>query len=142
MLREIPGVRQDRPDLKRRWYQDDFFDLYTWHAADGRLVSFQLCYDIQARERAFSWHRDYGFAHNKVDGGDGGRLGRMSPMLVAGGPFHRRFVRARFAASAGSLDAETREFVLAKMREYARAAARGESTLLRRRKAAADADCA
>jgi hypothetical protein len=56
MLREIPAVRQDRADLKRRWYQDDFFDLYTWHAADGTLLSFQLCYDVRGRERALTWH--------------------------------------------------------------------------------------
>jgi hypothetical protein len=55
MLREIPRVRQDRPGLKRRWYQDDFFDLYTWNSADGTLVSFQLCYDVRGRERALTW---------------------------------------------------------------------------------------
>ncbi|MEO8442842.1 MAG: hypothetical protein ABI547_10165 [Betaproteobacteria bacterium] len=38
MLREIPGVRQDRPNFKRRWYQDDFFDFYTWHDAPTRDI--------------------------------------------------------------------------------------------------------
>ncbi|MEO7728343.1 MAG: hypothetical protein ABIS45_13905 [Burkholderiales bacterium] len=138
MLREIPGVRQDRPSLNRRWYQDEFFDLYTWHAADGAIVSFQLCYDVRGRERAFSWHREHGFLHNTVDGGDGGRLGRMSPMLVAGGRFPHRMVRRRFAVSAGALDAATRDFITAKMREYGRSRARGEIALPRRRRAARD----
>jgi hypothetical protein len=65
MLREIPHVRQDKPGLERRWYQDEFFDLYTWHAPDGALVSFQLCHDVRGRERALSWHREYEFSHNK-----------------------------------------------------------------------------
>lgn len=138
MLREIPGVRQDRPGLRRRWYQDPFFDLYTWHGADGAIVSFQLCYDVRGHERAFSWHRDHGFVHNKVDSGDGGRPGRMSPMLEAGGRFPHRIVRGRFAANAGALDAATRDFITAKMREYGRAVARGEITLPRRRRAAQD----
>ena len=47
VLREIQGVRQDNPGLRRRWYQDEFFDLYTWHAPDGRLAGFQLCYDLR-----------------------------------------------------------------------------------------------
>ena len=51
MLREIPGVRQDKPDLRRRWYQDEYFDLYTWHAQAGRPAAFQLCYDTRARAR-------------------------------------------------------------------------------------------
>jgi len=58
-------VRQDKPGLERRWYQDEFFDLYTWHAPDGALVSFQLCHDVSGRERALSWHREYEFSHNK-----------------------------------------------------------------------------
>jgi hypothetical protein len=138
MLREIPGVRQDRPNLKRRWYQDDFFDLYTWHAADGLLISFQLCYDIRGRERALSWHREHGFSHNKVDGGDGGRLGRMSPLLVGGGPFPHRFVRERFAGSAAILDHPTRDLIIDKMREFSRANARGETPVSPRKRKAAD----
>jgi hypothetical protein len=138
MLREIPGVRQDNPSLKRRWYQDEFFDLYTWHAPDGTLVSFQLCYDVRGRERALSWHRQYGFSHNKIDGGDGGPWTRMTPILVADGRFPHRLVRERFGRHAIPLDATTRNFITDKMREYGRAIARGVITLPRRTRAPAD----
>src|SRR3954467_9563910 len=97
MLREIPRVRQDRPGLQRRGYQDDFFDLYTWHAADGALVSFQLCYDVRGRERALSWHHEHGFSHTRVDSGDGGALSKRAPILRGGAPFPHRYVRKRFA---------------------------------------------
>ena len=132
MLREIPGVRQDRPNFRRRWYQDEFFDLYTWHAADGALASFQLCYDVRGRERALTWHHEHGFSHTRVDAGEGGKRGRMTPILTGGGRFPHRLVRDRFAREAASLDAPTREFIIAKMREYGRAVARGAITLPRR----------
>ena len=142
MLREIPHVRQDKPCLKRRWYQDEFFDLYTWHSPDGALASFQLCYDVRGRERALSWHRDNGFSHNKIDAGDGGRLGRMSPILVGAGQFPHRLVRQRFAAEAAILDAPTRDLISAKMREYGRAVVRGVVALSRRPRKPPDAGAA
>jgi hypothetical protein len=132
VLREIPGVRQDRPNLQRRWYQDEFFDLYTWHAPDGALVSFQLCYDVRGRRRALTWHHEHGFSHTRIDPGDGGRLGRMTPILVGGGRFPHRIVRERFAQEAAILDAPTRDLIIARMREYGRAVARGAVALPRR----------
>jgi hypothetical protein len=132
MLREIPGVRQDRPGLTRRWYQDDFFDLYTWHAAEGTLVSFQLCYDVRRRERALTWHHEHGFSHARVDSGDAAALGSMTPVLRGGAPFPHRYVRERFAQVASALDVNLRDFIVDKMREYGRALARGEVSLPRR----------
>lgn len=125
MLREIRAVRQDNPALQRRWFQDDFFDLYTWHAQDGALVSFQLCYDLRGRERAVSWHRVHGFSHNRID--YGGSYGRMkgTPLLAGDGRFPHRLVRTRFRRDAAALDPVTRNFILDKMREFGRHVARG-----------------
>ncbi|HXD50298.1 MAG TPA: hypothetical protein VN689_00305, partial [Burkholderiales bacterium] len=120
------------PGLKRRWYQDEFFDLYTWHAPDGALVSFQLCYDVRGRERALAWHREHGFTHSKIDGGDGGPVTNMTPLLVGTGRFPHRLVRERFLRHATALDDATRNFIIDKMREYGRAVARGVITLPRR----------
>ncbi len=132
MLREILAVRQDDPALRRRWYQDDFFELYTWQTRDGRLTGFQLCYDRQGRERAITWQRAHGFSHNRIDEGRrGGRI-KGSPLLTGGGHFPHRFVRRRFAEHATTLEAATRIFILDKMREFGRHAARGEIVLQRR----------
>ena len=138
MLREIQGVRQDNPGLRRRWYQDEFFDLYTWHAADGRLAGFQLCYDLPGRERAITWHRQHGFSHNRIDSGD--TPGRMSatPLLAAEARFPHRLVRERFIKHGMTLDAITRNTIIDKMREYGRAIARGAITVPRRAREAHD----
>ena len=70
--------------------------------------------------------------HNKIDAGDGGRLGRMSPILAGAGQFPHRLVRQRFVAEAAILDAPTRELISAKMREYGRVVGRGVVALPRR----------
>ena len=137
MLREILALRQDNPVLRRRWFQDEFFDLYTWQARDGGLARFQLCYDVRGRERALTWSREQGFSHNKVDAGDEYAGQPMTPLLVAAGKFPHRLVRARFRREAAALDASTRDFILDKMREFGRHVARGEIHLPRRPRARA-----
>ena len=133
MLREIKGVRQDNTGLRRRWYQDEFFDLYTWQAPDGRLAAFQLCYDLPGRERAITWHRQRGFSHNRIDSGE--TPGRMSatPLLVADARFPHRLVRSRFVRHGATLDAATHKTILDRMREYGRSIARGEIPWVRAR---------
>jgi hypothetical protein len=132
VLREILAVRQDRPELRRRWFQDEFFDLYTWQTHSGAIVGFQLCYDLRGRERAVTWHREHGFSHNRIDyGGGSGRM-KGTPLLAGDGRFPHRFVRTRFIRHAVSLDAATCTFILDKMREFGRHCARGEIVLLRR----------
>jgi len=132
MLREILAVRQDRPGLKRRWYQDEFFDLYTWHSYGGSLVRFQLCYDVRGRERALTWSKQRGFSHNKVDSSEEYAGQPMTPLLVEDGRFPHRLVRARFQREAAILDHATRSLILDKMREFGRHTARGEISLPRR----------
>jgi hypothetical protein len=136
MLREILALRQDNPRLRRRWFQDEFFDLYTWQTALGTLVRFQLCYDVRGRERALTWSKERGFSHNKVDSGDEFAGQPMTPLLVAAGKFPHRVVRTRFLREAGPLDHAIRDFVLDKMREFGRHAARGEIELPRRKRPA------
>ncbi len=132
MLREILAVRQDKPGLRRRWFQDEFFDLYTWQKRDGALVNFQLCYDVRGRERALSWSHAQGFSHNKIDSGDEYAGQPMTPLLKGDARFPHRFVRTRFIRHATSLDATTSTFILDKMREFGRHSARGEIVLPRR----------
>ena len=39
MLREISHVKQDGPN-RRRWFHDDWFDIFTWQLADGTICNF------------------------------------------------------------------------------------------------------
>jgi hypothetical protein len=63
MLHEIVGLA-DEPPAKRRWFHDDYFDLFVWQTASGELTRFQLCYGIHSSERALVWHRQGGFFHD------------------------------------------------------------------------------
>ena len=122
MLREITAVRQDSAETQRRWFQDDFFDLFVWQGRDGEFVAFQLCYDIKSNERVLSWKKDKGYTHARIDSGEQveQRL-KMSPLMVADGVFQLYSIAPRFEQAAAGLDGDIRSFVLAKLREYPRA---------------------
>ena len=67
MLHEIVGLA-DEPPAKRRWFHDDFFDLFVWQTAGGELIRFQLCYGIHSSEQALVWHHEGGFFHDGIEG--------------------------------------------------------------------------
>src|SRR5262252_5240859 len=114
-LREITIVEQTDPSLRRRWFENDYFDLFTWQDSTGALTKFQLCYDVELNERALVWERSVGTYHDGVDHGDG--VGR-TPILVNGGKFDSGTVVPRFERDSASLPSEVRDFILAKMREH------------------------
>ena len=62
MLKEIIGVADD-PPAKRRWFHDDYFDLFVWQAG-GEVTLFELCYGPDTSERALVWDRQRGFFHD------------------------------------------------------------------------------
>src|SRR3954451_10345902 len=62
MLKEILGVADD-PPAKRRWFHDDYFDLFVWQA-EGEVTLFQLCYGADSRERALVWDKSRGLFHD------------------------------------------------------------------------------
>jgi hypothetical protein len=43
MLRE-QLARTPEGELHRRWFSDEFFDLYVWSGDAGEIARFQLCY--------------------------------------------------------------------------------------------------
>ena len=112
-LREILVVEQTDPRLRRRWFESDFFDLFTWQDPDGAFVKFQLCYDVDLDERALVWSRKEGFHHDGVE-----NARRMTPILVSGGRFDSGTVVPRFERESAGIAAEVRAFVLAKIREH------------------------
>ena len=97
MLKEIHGVADD-PPARRRWFHDDFFDLFVWQAG-GELTLFQLCYGVDAVERALVWDRQRGFFHD--------------------GPAASRDVVARFEDAMGGLPSDLRTPIREKLHEFA-----------------------
>jgi hypothetical protein len=97
MLKEILGVADD-PPAKRRWFHDEFFDLFVWQSG-GEVTLFQLCYGADATERALVWDKVRGFFHD--------------------GPQGEHDVLSRFEDAAAALPEDIRDEIRQKMHEYA-----------------------
>jgi hypothetical protein len=106
MLREIAGLRQDEPGLQRRWFHDDYFDLFVWQNAAGAVTAFELCYGQDASECALVWQDDTGFFH---DGDASGPHAAPESDPIA----------TRFRAAAHDLPEPIRAVLDARIAEYA-----------------------
>jgi hypothetical protein len=119
MLREIKGVLQDDPALRRRWFQDDYFDLFLWTDREGALQAFQLAYERGEREKVLSWERVAGYSHRRVASGEGSVFGKMTPLLAAqAGRFPKYRVISAFDTRAAVLEAPVRRAVRARLAAY------------------------
>ena len=117
-MREISIVEQRDPALRRRWFENDYFDLFTWQDAAGAVVRFELYYDVERNERALVWSRGVGTYHDGVDQGDAAGGHPQSPILVADGKFDSGTVVPRFERDSAALPPELRGIVLEKMRSH------------------------
>ncbi|HSE00840.1 MAG TPA: hypothetical protein VLB72_08920 [Burkholderiales bacterium] len=102
MLREIEGIA-DEPRTRRRWFHNEYFDLFVWQTDEGDITLFQLCYGIGASERALVWHRTGGFFHDGA-----------GPAKPAGADK----IVARFEVAAQPLPVSIRDTVSERIREY------------------------
>jgi hypothetical protein len=116
MLREIRHVRQDQAGITRRWFQDEYFDLWIWEGQNGALVAFQLCYDKRNDERALSWRRDHGFDHLRVQ--TGRRQTSTALLDSEGGVFPAIIVSRKLKAAAQPLPDLMRRFIFHKVKAY------------------------
>ena len=106
MLHEIVGLA-DEPPAKRRWFHDDYFDLFVWQTHSGELTRFQLCYGIHSSERALVWQSQGGFYHDGLATGEAESL---------------QTVRERFESAAPTLPKHIRITVGAHLNEFAKLA--------------------
>jgi hypothetical protein len=117
MLREITRVAQNKPGFRRRWFEGKYFDLFTWQDTAGAFTSFQLCYDVEHRERAFSWNAVHGFFHDGVSSGADLRTANPA-ILSGGGKLDVGEVLPRFQAEAVNIPADVRELVIGMIHEH------------------------
>ena len=129
MLREIFDVRQDDPGQARRWFHDEYFDLFVRQAGED-LTAFELCYGIDSNEQALVWSRASGFFHDGELTGPfiGSRLGSGDPL--AADP-----IIARFEDAAGGLPPGLRTALEDRLREFALQNADGSARRSRFRRA-------
>jgi len=103
-MKEILGVTEE-PPTRRRWFHDEYFDLFVWQTGAGEVVSFQLCYGVNPNEQALVWNKESGYFR---DGVEPPAQQGADPML------------ARFDIAAADLPADIRSTLVALVREYAR----------------------
>jgi hypothetical protein len=116
MLREITAMRQDDPGAVRRWYQDDYFDLFLWLTPQRKVTAFQLAYERTREERVLSWSQMRGFAHSRVDSGENGPFDNRTPLLIADDFCPIRVVCREFERRSATLDRTLRSFLIGKLR--------------------------
>jgi hypothetical protein len=101
-MKEIHGMGGEAP-LNRRWFHDEYFDLFVWQGADGALARFELCYGAGASERALVWLGGERLFHDGAPG--------AAPDL--------QVLLQRFERAGSRLPAAVRREVLARIRDYA-----------------------
>jgi len=131
VLREISDVTQDDASILRRWFHDDYFDLFVLQA-DGELDAFELCYGIDSDERALVWSRAGGYFH---DGGTSASGEFIGAQLASGDPLEADPIIARFERAAAELPEALRLALTARLREYALQDAEGVARRTRFRRA-------
>ncbi|MBN1412602.1 MAG: hypothetical protein JW969_17265 [Spirochaetales bacterium] len=122
-IREIKGVNQDTPGLRKRWFtDDDYWDLYVWTDGNDKITGIQLCYSREDFERSLTWIEGKKFIHTGVStrrdhkGTKGEQMG--SPILVPDGVFDNAGILEKFTEDGKLLEKKIYDFVASKIREY------------------------
>lgn len=122
MMREILGVAQDGSGVQRRWFHDDYFDLFVWHTDQGETTSFQLCYGVDSDEQALAWRKDHGWFQDgnaAVDPVPRKTVSTAHAPAGLPGADATDSIASRFESAAGALPDAIRTAVAARLREYA-----------------------
>jgi len=112
-VKQIPG------EPRRRWFEDNYFDLLVWENESGQIVQFQLSYDKRHNQRSLIWKEQIGYTHNKVDDGENkpGKY-KAAPILVEDGVFDFGIIAEKFMLKSKDIDTQISTFVYNKIREY------------------------
>jgi hypothetical protein len=117
MMRELYLTQQEPPNRKR-WFQDNYFDLFIWQDEKGHIVNFQLCYDRLRKERVIQWDNQRGFGHHYVDDGEAAPNKNMTPVFIGQETFSYQEVIPYFKQRSQTLEPAISQFVLKKLIEY------------------------
>ena len=123
MIREIRNVRQVRGEARRRWFTDEYWDIYVWFDDDDKPVGFQLCYGKPDNEKALTWFDGRQPVHSGVstgerDGGEG--YAPSAPILVSDGKFGGKPVEERFLRDSAEIDETIRSYLIGKLADLDR----------------------
>lgn len=96
MLQERLNVNQHRGEPYRRFFFDDCFQLYTWTDPQGRVVAFELSYDLWRDARAFRWQIECGMEHYRIDDGESRAFRKSVAILLPDRSHINRHLREEF----------------------------------------------
>ena len=116
MLKEAKHVLQIDGEPRRRWFDDEYFDLIVWFEPGEEIWGFQLCYDRERKPRALTWTRKHGYKHTGIDDGEHSGASKGSPVLVEDGLFDAPLISRKFEKDAAELPHCITAFVLEKLR--------------------------
>jgi hypothetical protein len=102
VLREITGVTQDAAGTTRRWFHDDYFDLFVRQDPEGDILGLELCYGVGHAECALVWKKGLGHFHD----------GPETP------PLDSEDLAARFARECGEVPHRISTSVLRAIRDF------------------------
>ena len=114
MMLEIPHVKQYEPGLTRRWFQNGYFDLFTWQDQGGAFHGFQLCYAKDSDQRALRYSVDSGLRYEGVSQPEEKPGRAMTTIFVADGTPDAT-LRQRFEKDGAALPPDVFEFVSAQL---------------------------
>lgn len=119
MLRELTPTRQLADEPRRRWFSSDRFDLIVWYGPGDDIIGFQLCYLKGRDEHALTWWRDKGYAHDRIDDGEGRPdEQKMTPILVPDGSFDKQALIDAFREGSQAIDPQLVRFVTETVAAY------------------------
>jgi len=120
-MREINQefVKQIEGEGKKRWFEDNYFDLLIWENENNEIINFQLSYNKVLDQHTVIWSKKTGYFHKKVDDGES-NLGKhkASPILLSNGVFDFKFVADKFEADCKDMDKKVFEFICDKLKNY------------------------
>jgi hypothetical protein len=119
MLLEITDVEQDGTGMRRRWFRDEYFDLFLWQKANGEFGAFQLCYDRAENERSIHWTQDEGYSHGGIDRPETKPGRAMSAILVMNGLMPVAAVSRKLLLATREMPREIRDFLFEHLGEFA-----------------------
>ncbi len=121
MLEEMTGLKPEKGGAVRRWFRDEYFDLFLWTDDQGHS-GFDLCFDKTGDQRVVAWRREGGFSRASVDQGEDNPSKNNSPIFTKfDGTIDIGELTVRFEQAAGSLEPTLYDFVRAKLGECPRA---------------------
>lgn len=111
MLVEYQNARQEAVPSRRRWFEDEGFDLVVWYGPQAQTEGFQIIYSVDDGERALTWREGRGFEHSDIDPGDASPLKNLTPILNPDGAVPWARIRNEFSRRSQGLEPGLRRWV-------------------------------